>query len=75
MVYSVVYLLVIPKSGATLHKTLLRTVMRAPQSFFAETDTGVTLNRFSQDMTLIDGSLPGGLFLALSSKLPLTSIP
>ncbi|KAK2871938.1 hypothetical protein FQN49_002683 [Arthroderma sp. PD_2] len=32
--------------------------MRAPQSFFANTDTGVTLNRFSQDMSLIDNQLP-----------------
>jgi hypothetical protein len=41
-----------------LHKILLRTVVRAPQLFFSTTDTGVTLNRFSQDMTLIDGALP-----------------
>lgn len=32
--------------------------MRAPQSFFAQTDTGKTLNRFSQDMNLMDRVLP-----------------
>ena len=47
-----------PESGARLHSRLLRTVMRAPQSFFASTDTGETLNRFSQDMTLVDHDLP-----------------
>lgn len=47
-----------PKSGEKLHYTLLRTVMRAPQSFFAQTDTGTTLNRFSQDMNLVDRVLP-----------------
>ena len=47
-----------PESGARLHFNLLRTVMRAPQSFFASTDTGTTLNRFSQDMTLVDSDLP-----------------
>ena len=57
-----------PKSGAGLHQILLRSVMRAPQSFFDETDSGVTLNRFSQDMTLIDGSLPAAAVMTLSSK-------
>ena len=55
-----------PKSGAGLHKILLRSVMDAPQKFFDDTDSGITLNRFSQDMTLIDGPLPGSasIFLA-----------
>jgi ATP-binding cassette subfamily C (CFTR/MRP) protein 1 len=30
----------------------------APQSYFSETDVGTTLNRFSQDMGLIDHNLP-----------------
>ncbi|KAL1878148.1 hypothetical protein Daus18300_002064 [Diaporthe australafricana] len=30
----------------------------APLAFFATTDTGVAVNYFSQDMTLIDGELP-----------------
>ncbi|MGI4815732.1 MAG: ABC transporter transmembrane domain-containing protein, partial [Janthinobacterium lividum] len=47
-----------PKAGEALHYRLLRIVMRAPQSYFVETDTGVTLNRFSQDMQLVDRSLP-----------------
>ena len=58
-----------PTSGVNLHKVLLESVMKAPQSFFDETDSGVTLNRFSQDMTLIDGPLPSAAVLALSSKL------
>ncbi|KAM0739546.1 hypothetical protein ACQRIT_007283 [Beauveria bassiana] len=33
-------------------------VMDAPLSFFTSIDNGVTLNRFSQDMTLIDQVLP-----------------
>jgi ATP-binding cassette subfamily C (CFTR/MRP) protein 1 len=55
-----------PKSGAGLHKILLRSVMRAPQKFFDETDSGITLNRFSQDMTLIDGSIPNNAIMSLS---------
>ena len=49
-----VLILIGPKSGAKLHYALLRTIMRAPQSFFSQTDIGKTLNGFSQDMNLID---------------------
>ncbi|KAH8701351.1 P-loop containing nucleoside triphosphate hydrolase protein [Phaeosphaeriaceae sp. PMI808] len=48
----------VPKSGAAFHRHLLRTVLSAPMTFFATTDTGVTLNRFSQDLSLIDMELP-----------------
>lgn len=43
-----------PRSSIKLHQILLDTTMKAPQSFFAQNDTGVTLNRFSQDIGLID---------------------
>ena len=55
---STILVKITPGSGARLHFNLLRTVMRAPQSFFASSDTGETLNRFSQDMTLVDHDLP-----------------
>lgn len=48
----------VPQSGENFHWTLLNTVLSAPMSFFATTDTGVTLNRFSQDLQLIDMDLP-----------------
>jgi ATP-binding cassette, subfamily C (CFTR/MRP), member 1 len=53
---------IVPKSGLELHRILLRTVMHAPMHFFATTDSGVTLNRFSQDMTLIETVLPTNAF-------------
>lgn len=57
----------VPKSASVLHARLLRTVMDAPLSFFTSTDTGTTINRFSQDMTVIDSELPYSLVdLALS---------
>jgi hypothetical protein len=65
---STLYMKITPKSGAGLHKILLRSVMRAPQSFFDETDSGITLNRFSQDMTLIDGNLPAASVMASSCE-------
>lgn len=49
---------VIAKSGLEFHLVILRTVMAAPMSFFSTVDTGVTVNRFSQDMQIIDGELP-----------------
>ncbi|KAJ5209119.1 ABC transporter integral membrane type 1 [Penicillium cf. viridicatum] len=54
----VVFLELMPKSAIRLHWLLLDTTMQAPLSFFSATDNGVTLNRFSQDMTLIVLALP-----------------
>jgi ATP-binding cassette, subfamily C (CFTR/MRP), member 1 len=47
-----------PRSSIKLHQILLNTAVKAPQSFYAKTDTGVTLNRFSQDIGLVDRILP-----------------
>ncbi|RDW58811.1 ABC transporter-3 [Coleophoma cylindrospora] len=54
------YLMVrmVSRSSLQLHSIVLKTVMRAPLSFFANTDIGSITNRFSQDMRLIDMSLP-----------------
>ena len=51
----------ISTSGAKLHKEALRTIIGAPLRFFTTTDTGVVINLFSQDMTIIDGQLPGAV--------------
>ncbi|KAJ9213389.1 hypothetical protein DTO166G4_5015 [Paecilomyces variotii] len=48
----------VPRSGEHFHWTLLNTVLSAPTTFFSTTDIGVTLNRFSQDLQLIDMELP-----------------
>lgn len=45
------------KSGTLLHQRALTTVMNAPLAFFNANDTGNTINRFSQDMSLIDADL------------------
>ncbi|KAI3326783.1 putative ABC transporter [Xylariaceae sp. AK1471] len=47
----------VPKSSAQLHRQLLCAVMRAPYSFFVETDAGTTLNRLSTDMHMIESDL------------------
>ncbi|KAE8441372.1 hypothetical protein EG329_005475 [Mollisiaceae sp. DMI_Dod_QoI] len=61
------FIVITPKSGARLHKKLVDVIMGAPLSFFATTDTGVTVNRFSQDMSLLDIGLSPGAFLTLIS--------
>lgn len=48
-------------SGISLHHTALRSVMSATMAFISNTDIGVTISRFSQDMELIDGELPQAL--------------
>ncbi|KAI9150479.1 ABC multidrug transporter B [Paramyrothecium foliicola] len=48
----------VPLSGKNFHWSLLKTVLNAPMSFFAVTDSGITINRFSQDLQLIDMDLP-----------------
>ncbi|KAJ9298207.1 hypothetical protein DTO271G3_3812 [Paecilomyces variotii] len=63
---------IVVRSGAALHKTLVETVMRAPLRFFAEVDSGTVLNRFSQDMTLVDAVLPTmtfGTFMGITECL------
>lgn len=50
-------------SGRYLHEQLIQAVIKAPMSFFSVTDTGVILNRFSQDLQLIDAELPISLLL------------
>lgn len=48
----------VPKSGEFFHRQLLTTVLSAPMTFFSSTDSGAILNRFSQDLMLIDMELP-----------------
>ena len=54
----IVFTTVITRSGLRLHSILVKTTMGAPMTFFSETDKGVTTNRFSQDIQLVDGELP-----------------
>ncbi|QKX61831.1 uncharacterized protein TRUGW13939_08987 [Talaromyces rugulosus] len=47
----------VPLSSESLHARLLHSVINAPVAFFSRTDVGVTTNRFSQDMSVIDTEL------------------
>ncbi|KAJ4130214.1 hypothetical protein NW768_007197 [Fusarium equiseti] len=59
----------VERSSNNLHEQLLNTVCRAPLHFFTTTESGSILNRFSQDMTLIDMSLPLAFYLTLDLTL------
>lgn len=60
----------VPLSGEKFHFALLSTVLSAPMSFFVNTDSGVTLNRFSQDLQLIDMELPIAALNTFASTQP-----
>ncbi|KAF5000611.1 hypothetical protein FGRMN_1643 [Fusarium graminum] len=62
-----VIVLIAAKSGTTLHKRLLSTVIRAPLSLFTTTDLGSITTRFSQDIGMVDNHLPLGLVVTLAS--------
>lgn len=57
------FLRLVPQSASSLHQILLDAVMSASYSFIAGKDgqVGTILNRFSQDMTVVDTQLPTGL--------------
>ncbi|KAK1624645.1 P-loop containing nucleoside triphosphate hydrolase protein [Colletotrichum phormii] len=56
-------------SGIKLHWILLEKALRAPLSFFATTSTGSIVNKFSQDIQLIDAELPISLLNVAANGL------
>ncbi|KAJ5752420.1 hypothetical protein N7520_009337 [Penicillium odoratum] len=62
-----IWIVSIKRAGANLHDDILKTLFRAPLSFFTETDIGVTTNLFSQDLNLIDTELPDATVSTLFS--------
>jgi ATP-binding cassette subfamily C (CFTR/MRP) protein 1 len=61
------HVLIFPLSASSikLHDIQLTALMSATMSFFSTTDTGVTTNRFSQDLNLVDSELPLALIDAV----------
>ncbi|CAG8898199.1 unnamed protein product [Penicillium egyptiacum] len=65
---------IVGNTSLALHSDLLKSVLRAPFSFFQETDSGSIMNRFSQDMQLIDFVLPTTALNFVEGK-PLPTTP
>ena len=57
------------ETGLKLHQIIVKTVMAAPLTFFSATDSGTILTRFSQDIQLLDMSLPLALQVVVSNAL------
>jgi ATP-binding cassette subfamily C (CFTR/MRP) protein 1 len=54
----------VPHSSARLHQQILKSVMNAPYWFFIKTNLGSIVNRFSNDMTLIESASAGPILQA-----------
>lgn len=85
-----VFCRIVPNSSKKFHQYLIIKIKNAPLAFFASTDNGSILNRFSQDMTLVDRSLPadflktsnnfvqcliGAIFISVGAKYLAAFIP
>ncbi|KAG5990194.1 hypothetical protein E4U52_004866 [Claviceps spartinae] len=57
---------IVPAVGVSLHDSLLQTVLNAPFRFISSVDTGSMLNRFNQDLMLVDSLLPFDLVNTVS---------
>ncbi|ORY61431.1 putative ABC multidrug transporter [Pseudomassariella vexata] len=62
---TLLHLVAIKRSGASLHWNALNTLINASLAFFTKTDQGTVLNLFSQDLNLIDNDLPNALLNVL----------
>ncbi|KAL2867379.1 P-loop containing nucleoside triphosphate hydrolase protein [Aspergillus lucknowensis] len=65
---------IVSASALKLHERVLSSTFRAPIHFFHRVDIGSITNRFSQDMDLIDMSLPIEVFNMITSTLKLTLV-
>ena len=48
-------------ASTTIHRKMLKNILRSPMSFFDTTPLGRILNRFSEDIYTIDEIIPGSL--------------
>jgi ATP-binding cassette subfamily C (CFTR/MRP) protein 1 len=57
-----ILLIIAPLSSINLHRILTKTVLHAPLSLFDKLDSSLLINRFSQDMSLVDMMLPTTIY-------------
>lgn len=49
------------RASKTIHAEMLKSVFRAPTSFFSATPSGQLLTRFGKELEVVDNSLPDGI--------------
>jgi len=57
------------RSATLLHTSILKSVLRAPMSFFDHTPIGRIITRFSKDIDVLDSQLPRSLQAWFNSAL------
>lgn len=55
------------RSGTRLHEKLLSTLLSASMPYLSSQDSGTLINRFSQDLQLVDGELPAALLNTIAT--------
>ncbi|KAK7450770.1 ABC transporter [Colletotrichum acutatum] len=68
------FLDVVPNTALGLHNDLLQTVFSATFRFLSKTDSGELLNRFSEDMQLVDMDLPATMVNYTSTKVVILAV-
>ncbi|KAM3497405.1 hypothetical protein MY10362_009244 [Beauveria mimosiformis] len=63
------FVLAVPKSAIKLHRLLLDIVMHMPWAQLVQIEIGSLINRFSQDMSLVDMQLPVAFGITLQTFL------
>ncbi|KAF6806955.1 ABC multidrug transporter [Colletotrichum musicola] len=58
---------VVSKSGSRLHDRLLSTVTSATMPYLSSADAGSIINRFSQDLQMVDGELPAAMLNTIAT--------
>lgn len=66
-------LYMVPLSGLKMHQLLLDSYLGAPLWFLTGVDNGSILNRFSQDLNLIDQEMPFAVFETVLGVLDVTA--
>ncbi|GAM42275.1 hypothetical protein TCE0_044f16091 [Talaromyces pinophilus] len=61
--------LVVPNSAKSLHTSMARTLFRAPVLWVLQRDDGEVINRFSQDLGLVDAAIPESTFVTIFAIL------
>ena len=70
---TLLFILLVLRSSERLHNKMLKSVLRAPVSFFDTNPTGRILNRFSRDTGCMDNALAVEMYLSIQLVLKIVA--